>query len=143
MARYCHTYQSVPESEGQMLDELQSILTTHKITEDAANAVMLTASEAYTNALVHGNCYDPKKTITLEVEIAATQLMVGVTDEGKGGAGFSRGRLTPEPLAESGRGIGLMKHYAQRVKFSSTLSGGLKVTAIFNRDREYKASSHN
>ena len=126
-----------------MLDRLQLILTTHGINEDMANAVMLTASEAYTNALLHGNCLDPNKLVTVEIEIDSTQLKIRVTDEGKGGAGFSRGRLAPEPLAESGRGIGLMKHYAHLVQFSSTLSGGLKVTAFFDRRSEYKASLHN
>lgn len=142
MSRYCDKYGSLAESEELMLDRLQSILTDHAIGQDLAQAVMLTVSEAFTNALLHGNCLDPKKSITVEIEIETTQLKVVVTDEGKGATEFWHGRTIADPMAESGRGVGLMKYYSHLVEFSRTLSGGLKVSVFFDRRREYKASLH-
>ena len=143
MARYRYTYSSVAEADGQMLNQLESVLAKHEIDGDVANAVMLTTSEAFTNALTHGNGLDPDKMITVEIEIDGTKVKICVTDEGEGGTGFSRGRAVPDPMAESGRGINLMEHFAEKVKFSSTRAGGLKVSAIFNRQEDYKKSLHN
>lgn len=120
-----------------MLNQLEATLAKHQISRDVGNAVMQTTSEAFINALIHGNRLDPNKIITIEIEINTTQIKISVTDQGEGGTGFSRSRVAPDPMAESGRGIGLMEHFANNIKFHCTKTGGLKVSATFDRQEDY------
>lgn len=139
MNRYCYTYQSVIESVGEMLDSLQSILTKHKIEGNLASAIMLTASEAFTNALIHGNHQNPNKSIQVDIEINPLTVKIEVIDQGSGEIDFAENRLLSEPMLENGRGIVLMKHYTTDLQFSKIKSGGVKVSMRFDRTIEYES----
>ena len=88
---------------------------------DDINLVILAIGEALSNALVHGNRYDPGKTITISVALNDDGgLFVSVKDSG---SGFDPNAL-PNPLAvenqlrNNGRGIFLMRHFMDEVDFN-------------------------
>lgn len=99
--------------------------------DDDFNRIQLALSEAVNNALIHGNDQDPDKNIYIKVGLQNRTLTITVEDEGPG---FNPNDL-PDPLKEEnllnegGRGIYLMKQYADKVHFSEN---GTKITIIFH-----------
>jgi len=138
MSAYSHTYYSIPESEDMMLDNIEVILLKHNIDDDLSYAIKLSVSEGFTNAMVHGNINTPHKKIIIEVEINQESIRVDILDEGQKGIEKIKNRKAPGLLAEEGRGINLIHHYAKKVFFEEIGSGGLKVTMIFDRKIEKK-----
>jgi CheY-like chemotaxis protein/anti-sigma regulatory factor (Ser/Thr protein kinase) len=79
--------------------------------------ILLAAREALTNAVIHGNSNQPEAFVTLQCRQEPEQnlLTVIVADEGKG---FDLDAHTPpgDALSERGRGIPLIRTYAQAVR---------------------------
>lgn len=100
-----------------------------------SSRIMLALSEAVNNAIIHGNNEDPEKQVvvlsTLDEENRI--LTISVEDEGEG---FDPEEI-PDPLKEenllneSGRGVYLIKQYADDLKF---MKGGAKATIVFKLD---------
>lgn len=77
-------------------------------------------SEALANAMLYGNCRDPRKRVLLEVRLSPAAIMVRVTDEG---CGFDPERLDDPTLPANrwrvgGRGIFLIRKLMDRVEFN-------------------------
>jgi len=141
MVHFERQYQSVPESEEVMLDDLKKVLVSAAVRDPLRFRFMLAVSEAFTNALVHGNGKDPSKRVFLVVDINSERLLADVSDEGKRGLEAIPGRRPADLLAENGRGIPLIRHYAQEVKFAETGTGGLKVCLRFDRSTRIAKNS--
>ncbi len=92
--------------------------------------LMLTVSEAATNGILHGNQLDSSKKVVLTAESDGKSLIFTSKDEGQG---FVPEEV-PDPLAEenllkpSGRGVFLMKEYAETVEYQD---GGTKLILGF------------
>ncbi len=92
--------------------------------------LMLTVSEAATNGILHGNQLDSSKKVVLTAESDGKSLIFTSKDEGQG---FVPEEV-PDPLAEenllkpSGRGVFLMKEYAESVEYQD---GGTKLILEF------------
>ena len=129
------TYPSVPESEERMLDDLETIVTREELEEPTRHSFLLAVSEAFTNALLHGNRFDPDKEIMICVNITPEAATADITDQGIEGLASVRNRQPRGYLADGGRGIALIRHYAEEVEFAATETGGLKVTVRFDRKR--------
>lgn len=136
MARYEFTYPSLLDSEGAMLRDLVSVLTKHGIEALTRHSVMVVVCEAFNNALLHGNQLDPHKQIKMVVAVNGKELSADIIDEGSGGLQRISRRKPGGKWAESGRGIGIIGHYAKSVRFEETEKGGLKVTMKFTSDDE-------
>lgn len=101
--------------------------------KDLEDKIMLVLSEAITNAIVHGNKKDPSKTVSVEARKSDNRLKLSVKDQGEG---FDPSEI-PDPLdrdnllKEGGRGVFLIKHYADDISFSE---GGTKLTIYFRLD---------
>lgn len=100
--------------------------------DEDSNRIMLTLSEAVNNAIMHGNNEDPDKNAYINVTLGDNRTMsINVRDEGEG---FDPEDV-PNPLKEEnllnegGRGIYLMKQYADEVQFGDS---GRKITMIFH-----------
>lgn len=95
------------------------------IGEDQLYGIMLTVSEAVTNAIVHANKSDPSKSVDITVDYNEPVLIIRVKDEG---TGFDPSDI-PDPtepenlLKDSGRGLYLMRIYADDLKYNITGSG--------------------
>lgn len=108
-------YEEVERVET-LLNELQSELG---FDDEFYAKLMLTVSEAATNSIVHGNQLDLSKKVVLTANSDGDTLIFTSKDEGDG---FVPEEV-PDPLAEenllkpSGRGVFLMKEYAEEVEY--------------------------
>lgn len=101
--------------------------------EEDSSRIMLTLSEAVNNAIMHGNQENPEKEVVIHTTLDRDQriLKISVEDEGEG---FNPDDL-PDPLKdenllnEGGRGIYLIKQYADDINFAKN---GSKVTITFH-----------
>jgi serine/threonine-protein kinase RsbW len=133
MPRYIFTYPSIGESETRMLDELEGVLRKHQVDLVTAHQFKLAISEAFTNALVHGNCRNANKIITVELQVNESRLRADITDQGSGGLQRIERRKPPDPFSENGRGVDLIRHYATDVEFRESDSGGVVVSIRLDR----------
>lgn len=137
MAHYAFTYPSETRSEEQMLDDLGSVLESAGVSQNLQRGFLLAVCEAFTNALLHGNKSVPDRKILVELEVNELAIIADITDEGKGGLERIRHRKHRGLLAEGGRGIGLIEHFADSVNFVETETGGLRVTITVSRTEKY------
>lgn len=119
-------YEEVEKVE-QLLNELQEEIGFN---DEFYAKLMLTVSEAATNGIVHGNQLDASKKVVLTASYDGKKLTFTSKDEGPG---FEPDEV-PNPLAEenllkpSGRGVFLMKEYADEVEY---LENGTKLVLGF------------
>jgi len=119
-------YEEVEKVET-LLNELQTELGFN---DEFYAKLMLTVSEAATNGIIHGNQLDPSKKVVLTAKCDGKKLTFITKDQG---SGFVPSEV-PNPLAEenllkpSGRGVFLMKEYAETVEYQD---GGTKLILGF------------
>jgi serine/threonine-protein kinase RsbW len=95
------------------------------IDEDKMNGLMLSVTEATTNAIIHANKCDINKKVMIDVFVEDGLLIIKVKDEGKG---FDPSKV-PDPTApenllkDSGRGVYLMRVYMDDLKYNVTPTG--------------------
>ena len=131
MAEYKFAYRSEISSEEKMFDDLHAVLKQTKLDHGLHQKILLAISEAFSNALTHGNHLDPGKSIYLIVRINDSELVADIMDEGQGALDRIAVRRAPTSLSEGGRGVDLMNHCAATVDFANTDTGGLRVTLRF------------
>jgi anti-sigma regulatory factor (Ser/Thr protein kinase) len=81
-------------------------------------AAELLVREALTNAVMHGSGADPGKQVRCALRLRPDRLFVAVADDGEGfdwRAAESRTRFSDDC---SGRGIEILRQYANRVRFN-------------------------
>ena len=102
------------------LDRLMRLVEGLQCIPGAEPDVELALREALVNAVVHGNQKDPEKKVHIRCRCGpGKEISVVVTDQGKG-FDFEKtvgNGLIPDPAAERGRGIPLMKAYMDDVHF--------------------------
>lgn len=95
------------------------------IDEDKRAGLMLSITEATTNAIIHANKSDINKNVKIDVNTENGFLVIKVKDEG---AGFNPADI-PDPtspenlLKDSGRGLYLMRIYMDELKYNITPTG--------------------
>ena len=95
------------------------------IPEERMNGLMLSVTEATTNAIIHANKCDESKLVTINVKVEDGKLIISVKDEG---VGFDPTSV-PDPtepenlLKDSGRGVYLMRFYMDDLRYNVTRSG--------------------
>ena len=102
------------------LDRLMRLIEGLQCVPGAERDVELALREALANAVVHGNQKEPGKRVHIRCRCGpGKEISIVVTDQGKG-FDFEKtmgNGLTPDPAAERGRGISLMKAYMDDVHF--------------------------
>ena len=121
------SYAELERVEG-LLNQLQQALG---FDDDFYARLMLSVSEAATNAVVHGNKLDLSKKVMIQAKANTTILTFTITDEGNG--------FDPEDIANpvdeenllntSGRGVFLMREYTDEIEFQDN---GRKLSLTFN-----------
>lgn len=123
---------STPESIKEVESFIEEIRTEMGFKDDVYGNVMVAITEAVNNSIYHGNKNDAGKKVFIKVEsMNLYRIVVSVEDEG---AGFAPADL-PDPTAPEnlenpgGRGVFLMTHLADEIKFENE---GRRVEMIFN-----------
>lgn len=94
--------------------------------------IYLAVLESFNNAVIHGNNKDSSKYVSISFIESVDQYIFIIDDEG---VGFNYTNV-PDPCLvgnirkESGRGIFIMKQYADKVSF---MNNGSSVKLIFNK----------
>ncbi len=96
-----------------------------KIKEEKIPGLLLSVTEATTNAIIHANKSDRNKKVYIDVHVENHNLIIKIKDEG---SGFDPESVpdptTPENLLkDSGRGLYLMKIYMDELKYNITPDG--------------------
>jgi anti-anti-sigma factor len=80
--------------------------------------VELLSREALVNAVQHGCGGDPKMTVRASLELEPGRLVLEVTDEGPGWNWRNMPEIAPEPSDESGRGLFIIRKYADSFNYN-------------------------
>ena len=129
--RVSYRLESTLESVNKAEEMADQIASQAGFDEDTRGGIAMAVREGMINAVLHGNAYDPAKRVNLTFEQTGKELVVTITDEGKG---FVPDEV-PDPLApenllkESGRGIFLMRTFMDEVRFRK-LNSGTEITLI-------------
>jgi len=117
--------ESVDEAENIVIREAQKA----GFEEDDQQQIGMAVRECMVNAVVHGNRYNNKKKVHLELEPSETGLTIVIGDEGEG---FDLDSL-PDPLSpenlmrQSGRGLLLVRAFMDEFHVQPREGGGTEV----------------
>lgn len=105
--------EKIPEFVDQIRDECE-------LEEDHSETFKLVLSEAVTNAILHGNKENKKKKVDIRIQVSDEAITADVKDQGEGfNPDESKNPLEEENLLDtSGRGIFLIRQFADHVEFS-------------------------
>jgi serine/threonine-protein kinase RsbW len=135
-------YTSSLQEVDQLHTDVEQFLTEHEVERGTVNRIMLSISEAATNAVIHGNRSDESKKIELELFINQNWFLADISDEGSGGYASVTSRPRADLLAESGRGVDLINHYSDLFEYTELEHGGLKVSIGFDLKKHKKLQTH-
>lgn len=123
---------STYEESEKVPDFVTDIQEKSQLEEETTGNLMLLLSEAVTNAIVHGNKLDEKKTVEVEVQINSNQIVSTVKDHGEGFDPQAANNPLKEEnlLKDSGRGIFLIKEISDSVDY---LDNGTTIRFSINR----------
>ncbi len=123
------TYHLEIESDSRNLITVEEFINYFAVElnlkEDKINGLLLSITEATTNAIKHGNKSDKNKLVFIDVSCDNEFLTIRIKDQGEG---FDPDKI-PDPthpenlLKDSGRGVYLMKIYMDEIKFNKTDEG--------------------
>ena len=106
---------------SQVEDYVEKLVNKHKLSPDKHGNILISVTEAVTNAIRHGNCNDETKKVELEIEEKDDGLAFRVSDEGEG---FDY-RSLPDPTSPDhimecgGRGVYLMRALCDEIRFQN------------------------
>ena len=111
--------QSSRTSIADVEQYVKELFDRFEIEQELYPNILISLTEAVTNAIKHGNNYDRAKKVSLEVQVRTDRLCCFVTDEG---AGFDYDNI-PDPTAPEniekpgGRGVFLIHQLSDRVQY--------------------------
>lgn len=87
----------------------------HNISDDKFGNILLASVEAVTNAMEHGNKWDPEKMVSVSVTKNASHLNISVSDEGVGFVCVPSSNTCSETeaLTLRGRGIKIIRQFCR------------------------------
>lgn len=129
--RVTYTLASSLDSVDKVEQAAEQMARKAGIDEDETFRLSMAVREAAVNAVLHGNAYDPDKRIIASFENTGADLIIRISDQGKG----LDPTTLPDPLAPenllrgSGRGIFLIRSFMDEVHFKQ-LHPGTELTLI-------------
>lgn len=140
------TYPSKLESIDLVLEDVSGLLRSSELKEGVLHSFLVSLSEAFTNAVVHGNGLVPEKVVTVHLRINRFEISADIIDQGMRGMEKIGKRIPAKATDEGGRGIDIIRHYMKSVDFSEDTGGGLRVSMTFaletREDKEPEKLSH-
>lgn len=127
MEKYHNRLEIVSDPENlELVEDFVSTFTKDiGLHEEKLPGLLLSITEAVTNAIKHANKYDVNKKVFIDVFVDNDILTLKIKDEGKG---FDPEAI-PDPtepenlLKDSGRGLFLMRFYMKELHFNVTPTG--------------------
>jgi len=129
-----------PNQKMKLASTSKNLIMVERIVEDVCDLfdiqdekygnIVVSVTEAVTNAILHGNRNNPDKQFNIAFKSSPTDITFVIQDEGEG---FDVSKL-PDPTSihnlekDTGRGIFLMQHLADEVEFED---GGKTVVLRF------------
>jgi serine/threonine-protein kinase RsbW len=116
---------SIPENVSKVESFLEDATHHLHLNEVEFHKLLVAATEAVNNAIIHGNKSKQERKVTILVSIKKNYIIVSVRDEG---GGFDPGQI-PNPLEEenllkeSGRGLFLMQTLMDEVEIHTNETG--------------------
>ena len=116
---------SKPEEVSKVEKFIRKVNRIAHLSEEKYYKVLVAATEAVNNSILHGNQRNPKKKVSISCECDDSILIIDVHDEGPG---FDVNSL-PDPLAEEnllrehGRGVFLIRSMMDSVEFKKDAAG--------------------
>ncbi len=108
----------------------QEIAGGFEFEKDEVEEIAMSALEAVTNAMEHGNQLDPEKNVMITIEASPGTIWFRVSDQGPG-FDYSHldNPLEPENLLKTrGRGVFIMRAFMDSVQFEFVPNRGMAVT---------------
>jgi serine/threonine-protein kinase RsbW len=132
MEDVCHAFDSTLESIDTAETAVIDLARRAGFTRATGIRIGLAVREVFTNAVVHGNCYNASKKVLLELHWAPSQITVVVSDEGNG---FDPDRVPdpggPEGLRRrSGRGLLLARTLVDEFRIRPADRCGTRITLV-------------
>jgi serine/threonine-protein kinase RsbW len=112
------SFPSLKDDRKRIIDVILGKIAAHKIEVRLSRDEMyLVVDEALTNAMEHGNNWDPGKMVTIGVKLNNNHLNISIEDEG---TGFNTGLMNNgfqdrNNLTVRGRGIKLIRQFCRPV----------------------------
>lgn len=124
------TLSSDPSNISKVETYVNQIADRYQLSQEKHANLMISLTEAVTNAIIHGNKQDRSKQVSIRLAQTRGGLAVRVSDQGRG---FNVDSLpdptSPERLLEcGGRGVFLMNQLCDQIKY---INGGSTVEMQF------------
>ena len=103
----------------RFVNDMLGLLTACGL-EDNGFALELIAREALGNAVLHGCKSDPAQTVSASFSVRPDRIELCVADSGPGFDWRNAPEWPPEPTCETGRGLCILKSYADSVEFNDS-----------------------
>lgn len=89
------------------------------INDDIYGNIMISVTECVSNAIIHGNKENSKKTVDIELKFLDNQIKFIIQDQGEGyDFHHLEDPTSPQNLEKSGgRGVFIMKHLCDEIEF--------------------------
>jgi len=119
----------------------KALINLHYCPENRDN-IVIAATEAITNAIIHGNKNNPRKTVQITIEGLKDRIVIHVKDQGKGFQLHSiHNPLAPENIMrENGRGILILKSLMDDIAFNFSPEGTEIILTKFRSKNKSKSS---
>ncbi len=129
------------DSVESIIDRISHLIRHLPLSETGRYRLQFVVHEALTNAVVHGNGIDPAKRVTATCRFEPEQVTVIIEDEGNGFDACAVPDPTAETniLKESGRGVFLMRTYADECRFEN---GGRRVILVKRYDEPHDGPAY-
>jgi serine/threonine-protein kinase RsbW len=113
--------------------QAEAIARRLKYDEEEVQDIKSAVGEAVDNAIEHGVS---EKGIDLHYHLSPTDLVIEIIDYGCGFSPEGMGAVPPEPMAERGRGIFMMRHLLDNISINSSPGEGTQ--AVMRKKRIYR-----
>ena len=112
-------FNSNPRNVVEVESFVEKVVSRYQLNPDIQGNILISLTEAVTNAIKHGNMMDENKKVEVKLQENNNRLSFSITDEGEG---FDFNNL-PDPTAPEnlmkcgGRGVFLMRQLADELRF--------------------------
>ena len=98
---------------------VQDVVHQYKLNQEVHGNMLISLTEAVTNAITHGNHYDENKVVQINLQKKSDTIAIRVSDQG---CGFDPANV-PDPTCEEnickcgGRGVFLMQRLCDQIQY--------------------------